>query len=77
MKVRAKDTVKTAEIILSAYVAVHSSVRSIDHLSEMLRSHGAKSVYEDIKIHRTKCYWGFLEGGAEAGHAREEVQPHD
>ena len=55
VKVRAKDTVKTAVILLNAHVAVHSSVRSIDHLSEMLRSQGAKSVYEDIKIHRTKC----------------------
>ena len=55
VKIRAKDTVKTAEVLLSAHVAVHSSVSSVDHLSEMLKSQGTKSVYEDIKLHRTKC----------------------
>lgn len=46
---------KAAEIKLSVHVAVHSAVRSIDHLGEMVKILGAKSQLESVRIHRTKC----------------------
>ena len=46
---------KKAEILLSAHIAVHSSIKTIDHLSEMVKSLGSKSTLEDIKLHRTKA----------------------
>lgn len=42
------------EIKIAAFVACHTSVRNVDHLSELLNkeySQGSK----DLKIHRTKC----------------------
>jgi hypothetical protein len=50
-----RDSVKKAEIILAAGVAVHLSISSIDHMSEIVKGHGEKSVWIDINLHRTKC----------------------
>ena len=36
-------------------MAVHSSICSVDHLSEMVKELGAKSTLGDIKLHRTKA----------------------
>ena len=46
---------KRAEIELSAAIACHCSIRTIDHLSEIIVKHGVKSTLERIKLHRTKC----------------------
>ncbi len=47
--------VKKAEIMLAAQVACHNSLRSIDHLSEIVKDNGKGSVLEKIRIHRSKC----------------------
>ena len=36
-------------------MAVHSSIRTIDHLGELVKEHGLKSTWEDTSVHRTKC----------------------
>ena len=46
--------VKTAEIRLAAAMACHCSIRSVDHISEILKVHGKGSDLGEIKLHRTK-----------------------
>lgn len=47
---------KEAELKLSVFVAEHSSLSTIDHLSELLPQIDPKSqILSDLKIHRTKC----------------------
>lgn len=47
---------KTAELKIAFYVAEHSSVRAVDHLSLVIKDLDADSlVLQDIKLHRTKC----------------------
>lgn len=47
---------KTAEIKLSVFIAEHCSVKTVDHLSEMLPMLDRNSkVLSMLKIHRTKC----------------------
>ena len=46
---------KIAEIELSLSIACHSSIRSIDHISEMIKKCGKNSVLGNINLHRTKC----------------------
>lgn len=60
------NTSKKKEIILAAYVGMHTSIRSVDHLSEIFvnftqrisaSSSTCNSVrdQETIRLHRTKC----------------------
>ncbi|KAF0701978.1 Zinc finger protein, partial [Aphis craccivora] len=46
---------KISDLKLAVHIAAHSSVRSIDHLGEILKSCGKGSTLENIKMHRTKC----------------------
>ena len=46
--------VKTAEVRLAAAMACHCSIRSVDHISEILKVHGKGSDLSEIKLHRTK-----------------------
>ena len=47
--------VKKSELHLAASIACHSSVQSIDHLGEIISQHGRGSVWENTKLHPTKC----------------------
>jgi hypothetical protein len=40
------------ELKLTAYVAFHSSIRGIDHLTDLLNENMLK---KSVKLHRTKC----------------------
>jgi len=46
---------KKTDLKLAAYIAVHSSIKSIDHLCNLLKSLGKGSSLEELKLHRTKC----------------------
>ncbi|KAK3932729.1 Protein LOT5 [Frankliniella fusca] len=52
---------KVKDLILSAHVACHSSVRTIDHLGEVINTiiskheNESKSSMPTLKLHRTKC----------------------
>ena len=46
---------KIAEIELSLSIACHSSIRSIDHISEVIKKRGKNSVLGNINLHGTKC----------------------
>lgn len=45
------DSVKTIELKTAVFTAVHSSIRSYDHLGEKMKDVSGK----DVNIHRTKC----------------------
>lgn len=49
------DQIKIIELKLSVFVALHCSVKSIDHLGELLKILGKESILNNIKLHRTKC----------------------
>ncbi len=49
------DERKEIDLRLAVFIACHSAVRSIDHLTEILAVIGKGSKLEDLKIHRTKC----------------------
>ena len=40
---------------LAVYVAIHCSVRSVDHLADLLKIIGKGSSLERLRLHRTKC----------------------
>jgi len=46
---------KKTDLKLAAYIAVHSSIKSIDHLCNLLKSLGKGSSLEELKLHWTKC----------------------
>ncbi|CAG5053959.1 unnamed protein product [Parnassius apollo] len=46
---------KIIDIQISAYVAAHSSIRSIDHQTNVLKTCGTGSPLENIQLHRSKC----------------------
>ena len=51
-----KEKIFDLEIKLAVYVACHSSIRSIDHLTDLVKSYlPSASPYETICLHRTKC----------------------
>jgi hypothetical protein len=52
-KVESTDT-KRRELLLAAHIACHSSVRTVDHLSEVMVKIYPESS-KDISLHRTKC----------------------
>lgn len=43
---------KKTELLLAVYIALHSSIRSIDHLTDV---YNRISSNNSIKLHRTKC----------------------
>lgn len=45
---------KRTDIKLSVFTAVHGSIRSIDHLTDVLKTLGLEN-FENLKLHRTKC----------------------
>lgn len=49
------DGKKRAEMKLAVYIAMHASIKSMDHLGELLRDLGSGSVLADVRCHRTKC----------------------
>ncbi|KYN18889.1 Zinc finger MYM-type protein 1, partial [Trachymyrmex cornetzi] len=46
---------KSIDLLLTMYIATHTSIKSIDHLSELLKILGKGSKLEKLQIHRTKC----------------------
>lgn len=52
--IRTSDSKKT-DLILAAHIACHSSVRTIDHLGELLRNLPNSGKLSELKLHRTKC----------------------
>ncbi|KAE8741263.1 hypothetical protein FOCC_FOCC013218 [Frankliniella occidentalis] len=48
---------KVVDMKLAAHVACHSSVRTVDHLGEVLKdlAQGSGTAFEDLRLHRTKC----------------------
>jgi len=49
-------TVKKAEMLLAAAIAVNGSIRSVDTIGEVIKDHAApKSAWADSSIHYTKC----------------------
>lgn len=46
---------KSLDLRLSMYVATHTTIKSINHLSELLKVLGKGSKLERLQIHRTKC----------------------
>ncbi|KAF0690927.1 Zinc finger protein, partial [Aphis craccivora] len=46
---------KNIDLKLAVHIACHSSIRSIDHLGDLLKLHGKGSPLENLKLHRTKC----------------------
>ena len=51
-----KSKVSSFEILLSIYIACHASIRSVDHLTDLIKVQipGISSIYETIKLHCTK-----------------------
>ncbi|KAK3932367.1 Zinc finger MYM-type protein 1 [Frankliniella fusca] len=51
-----KTKEKETDIKLSVLTACHSSIRSVDHLTDMIRTVGSKETeLKEIRLHRTKC----------------------
>lgn len=46
---------KNIDLKLAVHIACHSSIRSIDHLGDLLKLHGKGSPLENLKLHSTKC----------------------
>ncbi|XP_051798030.1 uncharacterized protein LOC127531856 [Acanthochromis polyacanthus] len=46
------ETTKTNELKIATYIACHTSISAVDHLSELV---GSTSTEKELKIHRTKC----------------------
>lgn len=49
------DESKKTDISLVLFVASHGSIRSIDHLSELIQRYGEGSTLSKLKLHRTKA----------------------
>lgn len=52
---RATSKEKEADIRLSVYVACHTALRTIDHLTDMINELGENSIFGSMRLHRTKC----------------------
>lgn len=46
---------KVTNIKLSVYVAIHSSIRSVDHLSDLLKTMGKGCDLQNLRLYRAKC----------------------
>jgi len=49
------DKVEAVELKIAVSMTCHCTVRTIDHLSEVMVAHGHGSTLEHIKLHRSKC----------------------
>ncbi|XP_044595533.1 uncharacterized protein LOC123272663 [Cotesia glomerata] len=50
------NKVKVAELQLAAFIAEHTSIITVDHLTELLKKIEPDSdVFSKMKLHRTKC----------------------
>ena len=49
-----KDAVKIMDIRFALAVCNHTSLRSADHISDFIRSHGKGSLAGELRCHRTK-----------------------
>lgn len=50
-KIKASNTIKANELKLAVHIACHSSIRTVDHLGEVVKEISCK----DLSLHRTKC----------------------
>jgi len=55
MKIKITNETKLVDIRLAMYIAMHASIRAIDHLGELLNIVGRGTKLENIHLHRTKC----------------------
>lgn len=46
---------KVLDLRLAIYVAIHTFIKSINHLGELLKVLGKGTKLEKLQIHRTKC----------------------
>lgn len=46
---------KRLDLKLALYIANHTSIKSIDHLCDLLVDLGKNTIFQNLKIHRTKC----------------------
>lgn len=46
---------KEIDLKLAVYIACHTSIKSIDHLGELLKELGEGSKLASLRLHRTKC----------------------
>lgn len=46
---------KSTDIQIAAHVACHGSVKSVDHMGELLKNIGKGSPLENLQLHKTKC----------------------
>ncbi|KAK3930911.1 SCAN domain-containing protein 3 [Frankliniella fusca] len=51
---RVGDDRKAIDLQLAVHVVVHSGLRTVDHLTELLKQVGKGSPLENLKLHRTK-----------------------
>uniref|UniRef100_A0A0N7ZCY6 Uncharacterized protein n=1 Tax=Scylla olivacea TaxID=85551 RepID=A0A0N7ZCY6_SCYOL len=49
------EDVKKTELELAVAISCHCSIKSIDHLGEIMKKHGKGSTLGKISLHRTKC----------------------
>jgi hypothetical protein len=40
---------------LAAFIAAHSSIRSVDHLGELIKQIGHQTKLQNLRLHQTKC----------------------
>ncbi|KAK3918357.1 Zinc finger protein 862, partial [Frankliniella fusca] len=46
---------KCTDLRLAMYIATHTSIRSVDHLTDLLKVIGKGTALERLRLHRTKC----------------------
>lgn len=54
-KTTVSNALKEFDIKFSVAIACHCSIRSVDHLSEIVKEHSKGNILEDLKLHKTKC----------------------
>ena len=50
-----ENQTKKNEILLSAHIAVHSSIKAVDHLGEIVAGFSQEKTLKDTKLHQSKC----------------------
>ncbi|XP_051153644.1 uncharacterized protein LOC127276934 isoform X2 [Leptopilina boulardi] len=46
---------KVRDLKISAFIATHTSINSVDHLCDLLVHLGKNTLFDNFKMHRTKC----------------------
>ncbi|XP_068239267.1 SCAN domain-containing protein 3-like [Palaemon carinicauda] len=54
-KSKVTDDLKRAELELALITCCHCSIRTTDHMGEIIKRNGKGSVLEHLRLHRTKC----------------------